>query len=84
MGRVSSRHRELALRLYSKKGTHPTSTATRSSERWKQLGTDGLLKALGTELDICRLALDYCLKYTVHDAPWQSFKINVIINGTKG
>ncbi|WP_367362854.1 isochorismatase family protein [Mesotoga sp.] len=35
-----------------------------------QLGTDGLLKALGIEeLDICGLALDYCLKYTVHDVP---------------
>ena len=50
-----------------------------------QLGTDGLLKALGTEeLDICGLALDYCLKYTVHDALLAGFKINVIINGTKG
>ena len=50
-----------------------------------QLGTDGLLKALGIEeLDICGLALDYCLKYTVHDALLAGFKINVIINGTKG
>jgi nicotinamidase/pyrazinamidase len=70
-----------------RKGTHPhvDSYSIFRENDGTELGTDGLLRALGIEeLDICGLALDYCLKYTVHDALLAGFKINVIINGTKG
>ncbi|WP_367357468.1 isochorismatase family protein, partial [Mesotoga sp.] len=70
-----------------RKGTHPhvDSYSIFRENDGTQLGTDGLLKSLEIEeLDICGLALDYCLKYTVHDALLSGFKINVLINGTKG
>ncbi len=70
-----------------RKGTHPhvDSYSIFRENDGTQLGTDGLLKSLEIEeLDICGLALDYCLKYTVHDALITGFKTNVIINGTKG
>ena len=70
-----------------RKGIHPEvdSYSIFRENDGRDLGTAGLLKALGIEeLDICGLALDYCLKYTVHDALSAGFKIKVIINGTKG
>ena len=70
-----------------RKVTHPEvdSYSVFKENNRADLGTASLLKALGiAELDICGLALDYCLKYSVHDALEAGFKVNVILNATKG
>lgn len=70
-----------------RKGTHPhvDSYSIFKENNGADLGIASLLKELDIyELDICGLALDYCVRYTVHDALFFGFKINLIINATKG
>ena len=44
-----------------------------------------LLKKRGVDsLDICGLATEYCLKFTVLDALQFGFKVNVLIHGCRG
>jgi len=70
-----------------RKGTHPhvDSYSIFKENNGADLGIASLLKELDIyELDICGLALDYCVRYTVHDALFFGFKINLIMNATKG
>jgi nicotinamidase/pyrazinamidase len=70
-----------------RKGTHPhvDSYSIFKENNGADLGIASLLKELDIyELDICGLALDYCVRYTVLDALFFGFKINLIINATKG
>lgn len=70
-----------------RKGTHPhvDSYSLFKENNGTDLGISSLLKGLNIyELDICGLALDYCVKYTIHDALKMGFKTNLILNATAG
>lgn len=70
-----------------RKGTHPhvDSYSIFKENNGTDLGIACLLKGLNIcELDVCGLALDYCVKYTVQDALKMGFKTNLILNATAG
>jgi len=48
-------------------------------------GLDELLRTKGvTEVDICGLATDYCVKFTALDAIKEEFKVRVLLEGCRG
>ncbi|MCK8825800.1 bifunctional nicotinamidase/pyrazinamidase [Fuchsiella alkaliacetigena] len=51
----------------------------------KDLGLAALLKGLGIEeIDVCGLALDFCVKFTALDGIEAGFKVNLLEKATKG
>ena len=83
-------HPEIATEYFDyiiRKGTNPEvdSYSAFRENNGTTTGLAGLLKALTiTEVDLCGLALDYCVKYSALDAVKAGFKTKIILNATRG
>lgn len=83
-------HPDIETRYFDyiiRKGTNPEvdSYSAFRENNGTTTGLDGLLKALEiTEVDLCGLALDYCVKYSALDAVKAGFKTNIIFDATRG
>jgi len=84
-------HKDLIVRAGDpvfKKGTDPeidSYSAFYDNRHLKSTGLAEFLKNRGiTEIYICGLATDYCVKYSALDALSESFKVHVIVEACRG
>lgn len=83
-------HREIKTEYFNyiiRKGTDPEvdSYSAFRENNGTDLGLAALLKGLDiTEVDVCGLALDYCVRFSALDAVSAGFKTRLILTATRG